>query len=254
MDVAYSDVRQNRIGMLIHDYVFMANVIQPKVCVMENVPEMAKSDVFLYALERLRRYGYLVSYKKLVATDYGVAQKRNRLFVIAVRPDVADGAGIGSEAELNEVFPRPTSTTLTVSDALEGLEIDQHEREMLLSETRKSASYELVRVLDKSPPLVTRMPNVRADWTFDFSLSRASWHHPCPTITASGAAGRGGVYHPEEDRIFTIKELKRLSGLPDDFRLTGLFPKQAERIGRMVPPLMTAEIAKSIYRNILSAE
>ncbi len=36
-NVAYSDTKQSRIGYLIHDYVFMANVMQPKVCIMENV-------------------------------------------------------------------------------------------------------------------------------------------------------------------------------------------------------------------------
>ena len=75
-DVAYSDTRQSRIGYLIHDYVFMANVMQPRVCVMENVPGIAKSEVFHDAIKRLRRYGYLVAYKKLTASDYGVPQKR----------------------------------------------------------------------------------------------------------------------------------------------------------------------------------
>jgi DNA (cytosine-5)-methyltransferase 1 len=38
---------------------------------------------------------------------------------------------------------------------------------------------------------------------------------------------------------------------PDDFKLSGTFAQKAERIGRMVPPLMTKAIAESIYTNIL---
>jgi DNA (cytosine-5)-methyltransferase 1 len=40
--------------------------------------------------------------------------------------------------------------------------------------------------------------------------------------------------------------------LPDDFKLTGKWNQKAERIGRMVPPLMMKSIAESIYNNVLS--
>ena len=39
--------------------------------------------------------------------------------------------------------------------------------------------------------------------------------------------------------------------LPDDFKLTGKWNQKAERIGRMVPPLMMKKIAESIYDNVL---
>lgn len=249
----YSDTKQSRIGYLIHDYVFMANAMQPKVCVMENVPGIAKSEVFHLALERVRRWGYLVAYKKLTSSDYGVPQKRQRLFVIAVRPDVARKAGIESENDVADIFPRPNSGAITIRQALAGLAIDRSERDMLLTATRQSAVYELVKTLPFDPPKHTRMRDVAADWTSDFGLTRAAWDLPCPTITATGAQGRGrgGIYHPEENRGFTIDELKRLTGLPDDFKLSGTFAQKAERIGRMVPPLMTKAIAESVYETIL---
>lgn len=251
-DVVYSDTRQNRVGMLIHDYVFMANAIQPKICVIENVPEIAKSDVFHHAMERLRKHGYVISYKKLVATDYGVPQKRHRLFVLAVRPDVAKAAGIGSSEDLEAVFPTRQQPVVTIRQALDGLDISPAERDMLLTMVRKGAAYEIVRVLPKNPIKHTRISDVNPDWHSDFSLTRACWDLPSPTITATGAGGRGGIIHPEEDRLFSIAELKRLSGLPDDFKLTGQFAQRAERIGRMVPPLMTKAIATAVYENILS--
>jgi DNA (cytosine-5)-methyltransferase 1 len=97
-------------------------------------------------------------------------------------------------------------------------------------------------------PEVHLVPDV---WKSDFSLTRAAWDLPCPTITATGAQGRGGIYHPEENRGFTIDELKRLTGLPDDFQLSGTFAQKAERIGRMVPPLMTKSLAESVYTKLL---
>ena len=250
-NVVYSDKRQSRIGYLIHDFIFMANVMQPKVCVMENVPGIAKSEVFHHALDRLRRYGYLVDYKKLTAADYGVPQKRERLFVIAVRPDVAEMAGLRTERDVAEIFPAPMSTPISIRQALAGLEIDRAERDMLLTRARQSADYELLKMLPFDPPKHTRMIDVVPGWTSHFTLTRAAWDLPCQTITATGAQGRGGIHHPDENRVFTIAELKRLSGLPDDFELSGTFAQKAERIGRMVPPLMTKALAESIYERVL---
>ena len=86
-----------------------------------------------------------------------------------------------------------------------------------------------------------------------FNLKRSSLRKPCPTITAMGnLAGVAGTCHPTEDRKFTIKELKRITSLPEDFKLTGTFNQQAERCGRMVPSLMMKAIAESIYEKVLS--
>jgi len=123
---------------------------------------------------------------------------------------------------------------------------------MLLTLARQSAHYELLKLLPFDPPRHMRMRDVVADWSLHFSLARAAWDLPCPTITATGAQGRCGIHHPEENRAFTIAELKRLSGLPDDFKLSGTFAQKAERIGRMVPPLMTKVIAEAVYRRVLA--
>ena len=50
----------------------------------------------------------------------------------------------------------------------------------------------------------------------------------------------------------SISELKRVGGFPDDFKLAGSFSQKWERIGRAVPPIMMASIAKTIHRDILS--
>ena len=85
-----------------------------------------------------------------------------------------------------------------------------------------------------------------------FNLKRSSLRKPCPTITAMGnLAGVAGTCHPIEDRKFTIKELKRIMSLPEDFILTGDHKKQSERIGRMVPPLMMKALAESVYNKVL---
>jgi DNA (cytosine-5)-methyltransferase 1 len=57
--------------------------------------------------------------------------------------------------------------------------------------------------------------------------------------------------HYAANRKLTIKEMKRIMSLPDDYELTGTFDQQAERIGRMVAPKMMCALATSIYENIL---
>lgn len=247
-NVAYSDTTQSRIGMLIHDYVFMANVMQPKVCVMENVPDIANSEVFQHALARLRRWGYLVNFKRLNAADYHVPQARKRLFLIAIRPDIAEAASITSESDILAVFPEPKRGVVTLRSGLVGITVDKHERDRLLSRTRLSSNYELLKQLPLDPP--RPMNPSRIGWKSDFNLVRAAWKTPCPTITQTGGK-RNGVIHPLENRTFTIAELKRITALPDDFQLSGTWEQKAERIGRMVPPLMTKAVAAAVYAKVL---
>ena len=53
-----------------------------------------------------------------------------------------------------------------------------------------------------------------------FNVLKAAWDKPCNTILATGARS-ASVCHPTENRKFTIKELKRISGFPDDFIFSG---------------------------------
>jgi len=63
--------------------------------------------------------------------------------------------------------------------------------------------------------------------------------------------GQGGICHPEEDRLFTINELSRLMGLPDDYSVSGTYNQKAKTIGNMVPPIMMAALAKSLYEKVI---
>ena len=46
-----SEVTQDRVGMLIYDYIYFVECIKPKVCILENVPEIKSSNVFHDALD-----------------------------------------------------------------------------------------------------------------------------------------------------------------------------------------------------------
>jgi len=85
-----------------------------------------------------------------------------------------------------------------------------------------------------------------------FNLQRASEASPSPTVTAEGArAGLATVTHPCERRKFSIAELKRVCGFPDDFVLTGTYAQQWERLGRAVPPPMMRAVAEVLRDEVL---
>ena len=79
-----------------------------------------------------------------------------------------------------------------------------------------------------------------------FNMKRLSRFKAAPTITASG-----GCIHWSEMRKLALCETRRLTSLPEDFKLTGKWEQRSERMGRMVPPLMMKAIAGSIYKKVL---
>lgn len=86
-----------------------------------------------------------------------------------------------------------------------------------------------------------------------FNLVKPDPGRPCPTVTQKGGhRGAASVTHPTERRKFTIAELRRICGFPDDFVLTGTYRQQWERLGRAVPPPMMFAIAETV-RGVLAA-
>ncbi|WP_431728596.1 DNA (cytosine-5-)-methyltransferase [Verrucosispora sp. TAA-831] len=53
-------------------------------------------------------------------------------------------------------------------------------------------------------------------------------------------------------RRFTLGELRRLGGFPDDYVMSGSYKQRWERIGRAVPPVMMAHLAAAIRDRILT--
>jgi len=73
---------------------------------------------------------------------------------------------------------------------------------------------------------------------------------PSPTIL-SDSIGTHWIKSETEKRKFSIAELRRIGGFPDDFILTGTYAQQWERIGRAVPPVMMSHIAATIREKVL---
>ena len=81
-------------GQLVYTFLDLVDFFQPKYVVWENVPGVLsdKTGVFRLFIKRLQDAGYLCDADILDAADFGVPQRRKRLFVSGINADYVSGA------------------------------------------------------------------------------------------------------------------------------------------------------------------
>ena len=210
----YSDTKQ-RVDDLFFEFSRIVDDLQPKVFVAENVKGLTIGKARGYLKEillSLRGCGYKVKCAVLDAQYFGVPQHRERLIFIGVRDD------LGKEP----TFPKPAQRPVPLKAAL---------------------------------PHIVRFRVGGGPNKWKLSIN------PMDTVVQSGAELSETAYLSAngfcetdifEKRKFTIPELKRICGFPDDFILTGTFAQQWERLGRAVAPPMMAAVAAHIRDTILT--
>jgi len=257
-DKKYSTTTQSGVEDLFLEFIRVAKDIKPKVIIAENVKGITFGEARAKLFEFIKSFesiGYEVTYKVLNASDYGVAQGRERTIFICVRKDVCDDIGLNI-LNLNGVFPSPTGKRIGIEEGLDGLVNDPEEVQMLRDYYEGSFQKNYMDRVPFRPEKHTKPshPQFR-DWNPKgscFNMIRPAPKLPCPTLTQAGQKrSASGVFHYEHNRKLTIAEMRRLMSLPEDYALTGNFDRQAERIGRMVAPKMMAEVAKSVYENVI---
>ncbi len=78
-------------GNLFFEYARLVREIQPKVFIYENVRNLKKhnkGETWKIVEETFKSLGYNLSSEIINAADYGIPQKRRRLFVVGVREDL----------------------------------------------------------------------------------------------------------------------------------------------------------------------
>jgi DNA (cytosine-5)-methyltransferase 1 len=252
----YSDIEGvENVEDLFFEFLRVAEEIKPKVIIGENVEglTMGEAKEYFHKIQnRFEDIGYLVVANVLNSSYYGVPQARKRTFFIAVREDVAEKVGINFMT-MYQLYPEKNDEQTLLGEAINDVvNEDQEEINLLLEKLSiETAVGKTLAKMPKDPDKVLTGMDYH-DKGHHFNLKRCSLRKPSPTITAMGNfPGVAGTCHPLEDRKFTIKELKRIMSLPEDFKLTGKHQQQSERIGRMVPPLMMKALAESVYNKVL---
>ena len=252
----YSDGKMvENIEDLFFEFLRVANDIKPKVIVAENVKGLTVGEAKQYynkITNGFEKIGYDVTSKVLDSRYFGVSQTRARVIFIAVREDIVSDVGLNFMT-IGHVFPKENPNVIALKDALIDLEYDPEEVKYLTEKFSNSAGWKCTGSrMPKDPDKVLSGMDYHPKG-HHFNLKRVSQYVPAPTITAMGSSetSTAGLFHWAEPRKLTLGELKRVMSLPDDFKLTGKWAQKAERIGRMVPPLMMRAIASSVYENVL---
>jgi len=227
---------------LFFEYCRLLRGLQPKCFVAENVSGLVKGAAkgyFLNILSELKSCGYRVACRVLDAQWLGVPQARQRTIFVGVRKD------LGREP----VHPKPLLHRFTVRDAIEDIVRARYD-------TR--GDFAVQEFTDKACPTIMATPADASHYKIivanevGFKPHAVPGSGPCPTILASGACGSSGFAKEQGQlRKFTIAELRRICGFPDDFVLTGSYAQQWERLGNAVPPVMMAHIAATVRDRIL---
>lgn len=239
----YSDGKSQQIETLFYEYIRLLNGLQPKCFIAENVSGLVKGTAIGYFKEfigEMKQCGYRVKAQLINAKYLGVPQSRERVIFIGVRNDL----------NMEPVFPKPERYIYNLREAFDGLPEDREEKDRLIAEIK---DYKIGKILSKLPKnpehKISAAKIMNGSY---FNLIRSSFNDPSPTLCQLGAVQSCACACAcDEDRRFTIREIKRISSLPDDFILTGDYRQQYERAARMVPPVMMMYISKTIQTEIL---
>lgn len=222
---------------LFWEYIRMVKAIQPKYFVAENVPGLIKGTakgLFLEILRDLKGCGYNVKCALLDASWLGVPQRRVRAIFIGVRND------IGTSVD----FPKPLAKRIALKTAIPWIDAGPENNPFIIEPDTDISRYEIGKEFDvmKKPGTVSKRY---------FQLIRPSLSEPTGALVwAQGSKSSAGIVHPLEKRRFSIAEMRRISGFPDDFVITGDYITQWERLARAVPPPMMCAVASSIKEKL----
>ncbi|MCT2269831.1 DNA (cytosine-5-)-methyltransferase [Serratia ureilytica] len=238
-------------GTLFFEFARAVKETNPKVLLAENVRGLLNHDEGR-TLETIKDIiadlGYtLFEPRILKAIFYKVPQKRERLIIIAVRNDLADG--------IDYEWPSSYNKVLTLKDALKKGELydsDVPESEGQKYPKRKS------EILSMVPPggYWRDLPeDIQKEYMLkSFYLGggktgmarRLSWDEPSLTLTCAPAQKQTERCHPEETRPLTVREYARIQTFPDDWVFEGPISAKYKQIGNAVPVNLSFAVGKSV--------
>ena len=235
----------------------------PDFVTMENVPQIAKKDVFEDFLKLLENCGYYKpDWKVIKCEDYGLPQRRHRLVLLASR--------LGPIKVLSpEEFGAPRRTVREAIGGLPPVAAGEIYREDPLHQTRNLTPVNLERIRASRPggswndwpeELKLDCHKRQSGSSFTAVYGRMLWDAPSPTMTTQFIGyGSGRFGHPEQDRALTLREGAILQSLPGNYEFVA--PGEplelnvvARMIGNAVPVMIGELIGKSIFAHLRSLE
>lgn len=259
---------KNPKNWLFKEFIRSVSIVRPDWLVIENVPGLKNMDKGFFLEEicnNLKNLGYTPNFKILNAANFGVPQKRERIFIVASKH------GIALE------FPKGNfkNKHVTVKDALSDLPYLSNgakEHSLKYSQPATSDFAKLMRgslrkstqnyVSKNSDLVVERYKYIKqgGNWT-DIPVELMSnykdhtrCHHGIyrrlkedePAFVIANYR-KSMLIHPTENRGLSLREAARLQSFPDNYFFQGPLMHMQQQVGDAVPPLL----AKALFNKII---
>lgn len=251
----FEDVR----GTLFFELARAVKQIRPKVFLGENVKGLLSHDngkTFKTICNIIDELGYtLVKPRVLKGIMYQVPQKRERIFLVAIRNDLAKF--------VNFKWPSPYERVLTLRDAFfksvifdtdvpdsEGASYPEKKRKVLAMVPPGGDWRDLPESVAKD--------YMGGSWLLGGGKTgmarRLSLDEPSLTLTCSPAQKQTERCHPLYTRPLSVREYARIQTFPDDWIFQGTLSDKYKQIGNAVPVNLAWAVGRSVIRLLNAIE
>ncbi|MBQ9086428.1 MAG: DNA (cytosine-5-)-methyltransferase [Clostridia bacterium] len=213
-------------GTLFFDIERILKVKRPSAFMLENVRNLVAHDngnTFKVIREHLKALGYTVHAKVLNALDYGVPQKRERIIIVGFLKDIPFE------------FPKPVceSERLSLSDILE----ENVDTRYYVKEPIKLSRLERLRDKDYPKPYISHE-----------NMAGSVTPHPYSSALRAGASANYILVNDE--RRPTEREMLRIQGFPDTFKIVLPYGKIKKQCGNSVAIPVIKAVAEEMLKSL----
>lgn len=224
---------------LVQHYFRVLKLLKPRAFLFENVPALrtaAGGKYWKIVEKQAAKLGYTVHAEVLCAEEYGVPQRRRRLFVVGLR---------GTHREF-EFPPKPGIAAPTVREAIGHLPRLHAGQVSLVDPMHRARQHRpsTVEYLRSVKPgeswrNVKELRVLRCheghDGHYDV-YGRMRFDTVAPTITGGCTnPSKGRFIHPTQHRGLTVREAALLQTFPEDWQFSGGVEAESLQVGNAVP-------------------
>lgn len=240
-------------GTLFFEFARAVKEVHPLICVGENVRGLLQHEngkTLEGMVSILDELGYaVIPPRVLKAIFHRVPQKRERIFIVGIRKDLA----------MSFEWPAEDKNIYTVKDALKKGRLFDTDVAESIGQTYPKHKRE---VMDLIPPggywrdLPIELQQSYMKGSFHLSggktgmARRISWDEPCLTLTCAPAQKQTERCHPDETRPFSVREYARIQTFPDNWEFSGSLTSQYAQIGNAVPVNLAEAMGRAIVRSL----
>ena len=246
-------------GTLFFEFARAIEEIQPRVFLAENVRGLLNHEngrTIETIKYKIKEIGYtLIEPEVLKAIYYRVPQKRERLFFIGIRNDLAD--------QFTFSWPSKYKRVMALKDALKKGELFDCDVPKSAGQIYPQRKKEILALVPpggywRDLPDDIQREYMKKSYFLGGGKTgmarRLSWDEPSLTITCSPAQKQTERCHPEETRPLTVREYARVQTFPDNWQFSGSLTNQYKQIGNAVPVNLANAVGKSLITLLNSLE